>query len=841
LEARLFKEVKALFDRAVELPPSERADFIAGSGAHPQVRAEVERLLFQDTANAGQGALRESGRTISHYRLKRKLGEGGMGEVWLADDLALDRPAAIKLLRNELNVALRARLRREAEAGARLQHPGIATFLEAGDEAGTTWLAMEYVEGSTLRDRLKGGRLPTDEALPIGAGLLEALVHAHTAGVLHRDIKPENVMLTGDRRVKLLDFGLAKWTEEEAEQALDPSLPTATALTALTKHGTVAGTLGYMSPEQLRGEPVDVRTDLFAVGAVLYEMLAGRPTFPGANVQQRMASVLSLDPAPLAGPDIPPGLNDVLQRALARDATARYPDAPSLLEDLRRVSEGLAVAEVPNSLAILAFDNLSDNTDDDWIGTAVAESLASDLGRVSGLQVLPREKVIAVRATLAAEGEPFAPLKVGRLLGSHLVLTGSVQRMGPTVRLTTRLSRTGTGEIVATEKFDGKVEDLFALQDRLAAAVAASLNLDAATIETTQALDAFECYNRGKALLFNFGKERMQQAGELYERSLELDPEYVPALADLSMMHAMRFTFTSDPSVLETAADYALRALRRDPFNSIARAWLGYSLWRQERHEEALAEELRAIELAPDHYMAPYFAAAVLTDMGRAAEGIPYAQSSVKLFSDWAWGYGLLAWCHLASGNRSEARWSAERCVEVQDAPGAHPYPLAHILLAECQRRLGDFDEARQSTFLGLERVERTDHAYRDSGRASGLSVLGRVALDQNDLAGALAALDQAVAQMRGRPTGIGVGHVMVQSLAGQTRAGAGPAPFEEALELFEKREGFNFSWALIGSNEISLNELALAATALGRDRLASELLERARQAGLSGLLETTL
>jgi len=247
------------------------------------------------------------------------------------------------------------------------------------------------------------------------------------------------------------------------------------------------------------------------------------------------------------------------------------------------------------------------------------------------------------------------------------------------------------------------------------------------------------------------------------------------------------------------------------------------------------------VELAPDHYMAPYFVGTILMDMGRTSEAMPYLQSSLKLFADWAWGYACLAWCHLASGRRREAMWSAQRCVALREVPGSYPYPGAFNVLAECQRREGELDAARESALSNLDEIERTDHVVRDSGRATALCVLGRVALDQDDIAAARAAFDQAAAQMRGRPAGIGGGHIMVQTLAGQTRAGAGPAPFDEALELFERREGFNFSWGLTSSKEVSLSELALAAATLGRDRLAQELLARARRAGLTGLLEEPL
>ena len=252
---------------------------------------------------------RDPGQIISHYRLEKRLGAGGMGEIWMATDLALGRPTAIKLLRDELSESMRARLRREAKASARLQHPGIATFYDSGEDKGTTWLAMEHVAGETLRQKLRRGPLDVDDTLSLAAGLLEALIHAHAAGVLHRDIKPDNIMLTSGRTAKLLDFGLAKWIGEQG----DPTPAGAGAMSmvaeALTAHGAIAGTLGYMSPEQLRGETVDARTDVFAVGAVIHEMLAGRPAFPGATVQERVDAVLSKPAPPLDLAGAPPGLD----------------------------------------------------------------------------------------------------------------------------------------------------------------------------------------------------------------------------------------------------------------------------------------------------------------------------------------------------------------------------------------------------------------------------------------------------------------------------------------------------------------------------------------------------
>ena len=338
------------------------------------------------------------GRRIGHYSIDALLGAGGMGKVYLARDLALDRVVALKTVASEYDDDQRRRLLREAESAARLQHPAIATFFESGEADGTAYIAMEFVRGRTLRARLGTAPLPVDAASSVAATLLEALNHAHAAGVLHRDIKPENIMLSDDSGMpKLLDFGLAK-------AAVDSGAPTFTNLTA----DRIVGTVGYMSPEQLRGEPLDERSDLFALAAVLYEMVSGRPAFPGPGPAARIAAILSRDPEPLSG--VPPALNAVLRRALSKDRDARYASASALLRELRAVSSGEASSELPQTLAVVDLRNLSRQAEDDWIGSGIADSLTADLVRVPGLDVVAREKVLrAAPQSAAVAGSASTP------------------------------------------------------------------------------------------------------------------------------------------------------------------------------------------------------------------------------------------------------------------------------------------------------------------------------------------------------------------------------------------------------------------------------------------------
>lgn len=761
------------------------------------------------------------GRIVSHYVIEGRLGAGGMGEVFLARDIALGRPAALKLLPHGFAPELRARLVREAEACAHLQHPAIATFYEAGEADGTTFLAMEFVPGETLRLRLHRGPLPHDDALALAACLLEALSHAHAAGVLHRDIKPENVMLTGTRAAKLLDFGLAK------DISGDGSEVDATA-TALTGAGAIVGTAGYMSPEQLRGDPIDARSDLFQLGALLYEALSGERAFPGATATERLANTLSRDPdwSRVGGPGLPRSLVTVLSRALAREPAHRYGSAAELLSELQSIHEGRLVVDLPDTLAVLDLQNLTGDPADEWLGSGIAETLSADLSRAEGLTVMARERVLKARSALVSGGGGGADaLDVGLSLGCRWALSGAFQKVGRNLRITTRLTEVPTGRIVSAEKLDGTLDSVFEMQDRLALSLIDALHLGkpdgaAAAPAGASAVEVFESYARGRRLWLRLEKGSFEKARDLYENAIALDPNYAPALAGLAGVHSLRFTFTTDPTELSRALDYADRALAADPENAEALVWRGYALLRQERFEEGIACEVRAMTLDPSNFYPAYFAGLTLTYAGRLDEALPYLRRAAEVGSTASITWLALGCNYLTLGELPGAASSLERAVAMERAhPGEHSFPGTAGFLAECLRRQGQLEQARARALEALDAIERSDHMYRDTLRASCLCTIGRTALDQGDHPAASAAFGQALLQLRGRPQALGSGHLAAQALAGLARAGAGREPLEEAQRLFRELAGFDFHGFYGCSDDLTQAQLAEAERALGSDR----------------------
>jgi non-specific serine/threonine protein kinase len=333
-------------------------------------------------------------------------------------------------------------------------------------------------------------------------------------------------MVTGERSAKLLDFGIAKMFDFAA----DADEATAAALTGV---GEVVGTVGYMSPEQLKGLPLDARSDLFSVGAVLYEAVSGERAFPGRTAAERMEAILSRDPSPLRVSGAPAELWALLARALAREPSLRYPSAASFLSDLRRVTAGEFVAAMPDTLAVMDFENLSRNPDDDWIGSGVAESVAAELARVPGLSVVARAKAVKVLKGLGGAADA---LELGHALGCRWVLSGSYQRMGPALRMTSRLTEVATGRAVATEKLDGKLDEIFPMQDRLASSTAAVLNLtipESTGESAAPSLDAYEAMPAAGGS--STSRARACRAGaEAFGTAIAADPEHAPSLAGLA-------------------------------------------------------------------------------------------------------------------------------------------------------------------------------------------------------------------------------------------------------------------------------------------------------------------
>jgi tetratricopeptide (TPR) repeat protein len=760
------------------------------------------------------------GQTISHYRLEASIGAGGMGVVYRARDLALGRDAAFKTLPRNFSPALRQRLLAEADASARLQHPGIATFYEAGDADGVAFIAMELVHGATLRARLFEGALPIQQAIAIASCLLEALSHAHPAGIVHGDIKPENVILTGPRTAKLLDFGLAKHLLT-SDETLDATTESCKA---------IAGTLGYMSPEQVTNGRLDARSDVFQVGVLLYEALTGRPAFPATSVAGRLAAVLSDDPAPIERAGVPPRVVDGVRHALRKDARDRYASAGAFLSDLQDASGGESLAALPDSIVVLDLDNRTGQAGDDWIGRGVAETIENELKALDGLEVVRRERLAEARAT-QRDAERASPAQLALRLGSRWAVAGAYECEGERLAVTVSLVDAATGRAAVTEQVAGERPDLFSIHQRIVDALRVALRptLPRREAAAPASLTAFELFMRAQQLFDRRDRGSMAQAGELLNETLKQDPSYAPALAQLTGVFAVRFVYTGDRESLDKAIALGRRAIAIDDRSAVAYTWLGYALGRRGDVDGARDAFRRAREVDPGWYYAYYFGVPVAVELGDADEALMLAQRAVELSPRPAsalWGLGCL---HLILGHHTEAVWCFERCLEAYRKGRGEVLPAVQGCLGECLRRMGALDDARRYCLAGVEHAEQTDYVYRDTNRVLSLVALGRTALDQDDAAAAQAAFTQAAAHVKGRARMLAGGMLLVQALAGIARAERRPDRYDEAVAIMNQRELYDFSWYWLCTNGVTCLDLAAAARALGRQNDADDWQRRAR------------
>jgi serine/threonine protein kinase/Flp pilus assembly protein TadD len=680
---------------------------------------------------------------FGHYRVLRKLGEGGMGEVFLAEDIRLGRPVALKFLPAALKADpdSRARLLNEARAASLLRSPNIAVTYDIGEHAGADFIVMEFVEGELLSARVAQGPLPVREAIDVGLQVADALDEAHSRGIIHRDIKSANLIRTDRGLVKVLDFGLAKFQTTEGRDDLVTQQQ-------MTIAGMVVGTISYMAPEQALGRSVDHRADLFSLGVVLYEMATGRIPFAGASPTEIVDKILHETPAPPSSLNalVPKALDAIVARTLEKSPTFRYQTARDMRQDLRelaaaleesfRVSTSRAVAAIASqqasaierSVAVMTFANITREPADDWIGTGIAETVSSDLKNIHGLTVIGRARVYDALRNLASNAnlDESLAIDIGRRLGATWVVVGGFQKMGEVVRITANFVEVATGAVRQTVKVDGRVGDIFALQDKIVYELSQGLNLvlrgtEVAEIERreTKSVEAYESFARGMMNLRLASRDSIERAIAAFEHATRKDPEYALAWAALGGAYSLKGSFLSVRDLIEDAIEIERRALSIDPDLADAHSWLGAALLSLGRTDDAIVAIRDAIRLEPDNAQAHQaLARAYWVGRGDFAAAIPEFEKAIELNPDAGYSYLQLALLLAWEGQYARAEEVSRRAVELQDQ---YISGNAGLQVVGANGRLGyvyylqgRYEDALREYERGLSFVGSSDHALKD-------------------------------------------------------------------------------------------------------------------------------
>jgi tetratricopeptide (TPR) repeat protein len=681
------------------------------------------------------------GEVLGRYRIEARLGAGGMGEVWRAEDLRLRRPAALKLLKGGASPEEASRLLREARLASQLSHPNIAVIYEidaaARDGREVPFIAMEFVEGRTLAQRLAEGPLAPAEALDIAGQVSSALEAAHARGVVHRDVKPGNVMVDAAGRVKVLDFGLAAWRAPEGFSGETWSAGPAGPTQSLP--GAVVGTIAYMSPEQARGQEVDARTDVFSLGVLLWEALAGRRPFEGANTVETLDRLLHADPPPLGrvAPGVSPELEAVVAKMLEKDRDRRYPTMREARRDLDALARGASrtatVTPVPgapaapaNAVAVLAFSNITKSPEDDWLGTGIMETVTADLKGVPGLAVIGCERICEVEKRLTgrvSHGESELAARLGREVGARWVVTGGFQRLGDRLRITARASGVESGEVLTTVKVDGPMADLFELQDRIVKQLADGLHVVVRNApgggEATHVIDAYEAFSKGLVNLRAETRESVDRAVLFFERAVALDPNYARAWLELGAAYDTKASYLAMPELLEKAIQAFERSLALEP--RLPRTWreLGSTLVAIGREERGFEAIRRALELDPEDGGA-HAALGRAYFIGKAMFAEAAACFERALQRNPQGGWYALQLAHVAALLRDlpRADRAARQAIELQERglSGREGVLIvgAYMRLGVVRALEGRFEEALEEYRRELAFLRRVDHALKE-------------------------------------------------------------------------------------------------------------------------------
>jgi serine/threonine protein kinase/tetratricopeptide (TPR) repeat protein len=624
------------------------------------------------------------GRTVSHFKILEKLGSGGMGDVYRATDLELQRDVAIKVLREEL-ASDPERLRRfeqEARSASALNHPNIITIHEIARVDSTPYIAMELVDGVTLRELLHDGPLPTDKLLQISTQLAEGLAKAHTAGIVHRDLKPENIMITRDGFVKILDFGLAKLTASILPRRSlgEGGSNVATMAKDDTSPGMIMGSVGYMSPEQAKGKTADFRADQFAFGAILYEMATGKRTFQGDTPMETLSAIIKEKPD--LRTDLPANLQTMVERCLGKSPEERYGSTLDLARDLNSIGESskqhrwprpvavvsllaviLAVVlalyvvgfrekepEAIDSIAVLPLDNLSGDPEQEYFSDGMTEALTAELAKISALRVISRQSVMRFKDS----DQPLP--EIADALNVDAVVEGSVLRSGDRVRITTQLIQAVPERHLWAESYERDLRDVLSLQRDVARTITQEIRIKLTAQEESLLTrappvnpEAQDAYLKGLYHWNKRSREGHEKALEYFQQAIETDPDYAPAYAGLAGCYGTfaGWAYAAPHDAYPKAKAAALKAIEldenlADSYVVLAEVYLSFD-WNWPAAERAIKH---AIELNPNHARARVIYSFYFMIHGQGDEALFEARRARELgplnyVTNWGLGFAL--------------------------------------------------------------------------------------------------------------------------------------------------------------------------------------------------------
>ena len=794
------------------------------------------------------------GTIVSHYRIIEKIGAGGMGEVYLADDTTLGRKVAIKFLpqRQTANAEFRVRLEREARAAACLNHPNITTVHDIGDIQGQPYIVMEYVDGPSFTEKMSGAKFKVEEGIKIFSDICDALRVAHQAGIVHRDLKPSNIVLNNEEKPKLIDFGLAHIREGGK----------------ITREGAVMGTVSYMSPEQVRGEEVDHRTDIWSLGVMLYQIVSGQLPFRGGNDHAILYAILNNPPAAMVEDEsgFPEELQGLISKCLTKRKSDRYDYVNQLTDDLEMILQqddklaGLSVMqpsrELNQSVAILDFTNISGDSADDWLGSGLSQTITADLKKVSGIQVAAPGRIKQlITSDTGGQISKEELIQLGYKLNVRWVISGGYQRLGEQIRIIAHAIDVSQGEAIDSVKIDGSITDIFSLQDKVVKGLAQSMNCNSpstldkhTSVSPDRKKNAFEYFARGRQLFSEFSLSGTEQAQGYFEKAIALDSNYALAYSGLGSLLLTRFIHSTDHEDLQVGIKHLKRAIQLDSKLADPYLWLTYAYMRDKKTKKALEAGKIAIRLDPNHPVAHYFLGVAYGfsndksfDSQAQLRALSCYKRCVELEPRYQPARMLVGLLYISHGQYDYALPHLEQAVEIElsGRPAYIKFTGSQALLGGLHLRLGNLDQAEQYLFQSLKELSELDHAYKNTFVSLTYCYLGRVSLDRSRYGEAVERFESALSLISDHPNALGVGFFYIRARIGMALACHGLGirreaviHLDSALNAFTKREKMSFQNVFDGGDRQALFDFATYYSSTGKVSEAMSHLHKAIKLG---------